>query len=458
MFLAMVCILPTFAQSSKQGQSQGKEQEEPVHPLSAGPILSVTGIGKVFGDGLKLAAAVIELTDPVQNCRLTTGDFAVKTEGHNYYASGKVTRIYANTSPQMAENGTDGRYVIVEFDTSGWLPASGQTPEKRMLEANRNGRRPPQHKQEDKKQDFLADVSFRGNPPAHPSIMLSKRHGGQGFDIAVKQLKALKTIEGKSLKPTKEWVDNEKNVSMIIDGFAKPDFHDEKTGSTMKFDLFVPYNYDAGKKYPLVIFLHDEYACWNRHDEPLTTGLGAVIWASPEQQALHNCFVLAPVYHRTLLTTNDLHEASLDVTVNLIEKVRETFNIDADRLYLIGQGVSGGAAMALQEAYPGTFAAALCLSGAWNHAQSYDALKQENILFVATEGDTIGTKAIDTCLKNLGGTSLHIQYRKQKAKDVLPAGIANTPLNCRVFTWRKAYDDATLGEWLFRQRRGKHLK
>ena len=458
MFLAMACVCTTLAQPPKQGQPREDKQEKPANPTSVGHILSVTGIGQVFGDGLKLAAAAIELAEPVQNSLLKTGDFIVETDGNNYYASGKVARLYANTSAEMAENGTDGRYVIVEFDTSEWLPASDHTPEKRMLEANRNGRRPPQHKQEDKKSDFLSDVSFRGNPPAHPSIMLSKRHGGQGFDIAVKQVNALKTVGGKTLKPAKKWVDNEKNVSLIIDGFAKPDFHDEKTGSTMKFDLFVPYNYDANKKYPLVIYLHDEYACWNRHDEPLTTGLGAAIWASPEQQALHECFVLVPIYHRTMLTTNDLHEASLDVTANLIDKVRETFNIDADRLYLIGQGVSAGAAMALQEAHPGTFAAALCLSGAWNHAQSYDTLKQENILFVATEGDTTGTEAIDTCLKNLGGTNLHILYQKQQAAEVLPAGIANTPLNCRVFTWRNAYKDGTLGDWLFRQRRVEHLK
>lgn len=442
----------------RQEQKGNQKQEQPANPTSAGHILSVKGIGQVFGDGLKLAAAAIEFDDVLSNDALRLSDFSIEAKGNNYYASNKPTRIYANTSAEMAVEGKDGKYVIVEFDTSEWLPVSDHTPEKRMLEANRNGRRPPQHKQEDKKPDFLADVSFRGNPPAHPSIMLSKRHGGEGYDIAVKQVKALKTASGKTLKPTKKWVDNEKNISLVIDGFAKPDFSDEKTGSKMKFDLFVPYNYDKNKKYPLVIYLHDEYACWNRHDEPLTTGLGAAIWASPEEQAIHECFVLAPIFHRTLLTTNDLHEASLDITANLIDKVCETFNIDADRLYLIGQGVSAGAAMALQEARPGTFAAALCLSGAWNHAQSYDTLKQENILFVATEGDATGTEAIDTCLKNLGGTNLHILYQKQQAAEVLPAGIANTPLNCRVFTWRKAYNDGTLGNWLFRQRRVEHLK
>ena len=462
--LMLMGIAAATAQPPRQGQQpkgqQPKEQKEekPANPTSAGHILSVTGIGQVFGDGLKLAAAAIEMDEAVSDSQLDASAFSVEVDGNNYYASGKVTRLYANTAAEMASEGKDGKYVIVEFDTNEWLPVSDHTPEKRMLEANRQGRRPPQRKQEENAPSFQEAVSFRGNPPAHPSIMLSKRHGGQGYDIAVKQEKALKTVSGKTLKPVKKWVDNEKNISLVIDGFAKPDFRDEKTNSTMKFDLFVPYNYDAKKKYPLVIYLHDEYACWNRHDEPLTTGLGAAIWASPEEQAKHECFVLVPIYHRTFLTTNDMHEASLDVTANLINKVRETFNIDSDRLYLIGQGVSAGAAMALQESQPGAFAAALCLSGAWNHAQSYETLKQENILFVATEGDTEGTSAIDECLKNLGGQSLHILYQKQKASEVLPAGIENNALNCRVYTWRKAYDDGRLGDWLFRQRRVETIK
>jgi len=450
--LVLFLSVPVVWAQGPQGQGTQK-QEIPANPTSAGHIASVTGIGEVYGDGLKLKALAIEMDSPVVSKKLKMTDFDIDVKGNTLYASGEVTRIYANTAAEMAGKGRDGNYVIVEFETDEWLPVSSQTPERRMLEANRNGRRPPQRQQEDKPADFRADVSFRGNPPAHPSIMLSNRHGGQGFAVAVKQTASLKTVSGKTLEPTGEWVDNEKNITLTVDGFAKPDFHDDKSGSTMKFDLFVPYDYDENKEYPLVIYLHDELACWNRHDEPLTTGLGATIWASAEEQAKHECFVLVPIYHRTFLTTSDMHEASLDVTVNLIDKVCAEFNIDRDRLYLIGQGVSGGAAMALQEQYPSTFAAAVCLSGAWNEAKSYETLKNENLLFIATEGDTDGVTAIESCLEKLGGTSDHILYRKSAAEEIVPAGIDKTPLHCRAYTWRKAYDDGSIGDWLFAQRR-----
>ena len=450
--VAFLLVPSSFAQGPS-GQNQQQEKKAPANALSSGNILSVTGIGQVFGDGLKLSAAAIEMSEPVVSKKLKTKDFDINTEGNTLYASGRITRIYANTEAAMAENGVDGKYIIVEFDTDEWLPVSDETPEVRMLEANRNGRRPAQRNAEEKPYDFLADVSFRGNPPAHPSIMLSNRHGGQGFSIAVKQSAPVKAVSGNVLSADNVWVDNEKNITLVIDGFAKPDFHDDKSGSTKKFDLFVPYDYDAEKSYPMVVYLHDEYAAWNRHDEPLVSGLGAAFWASPEWQTKNPCFVLVPVFHRTFLTTSSLSEASLDVTVNLIDKVCAEFNIDRDRLYLVGQGVSGGAAMALQEQYPSTFAGAVCLSGAWNGAKSYETLKNENLLFIATEGDTDGVSAIEECIGKLGGTSDNISFWKSPSSKVLPSGVEATPINCRVYTWRRAYDDNAIGNWLFAQRK-----
>ena len=274
----MVAASAPAAQAQGQG---GRQAEVQANPLSSGNIRSVTGIGKVYGDGLKLSAVAIEMSEPVFSKKLHASDFDIDVAGNTLYASGNVTRIYANTEASMADKGTNGSYVIVEFATDEWLPVSEQTPERRMLEAGRAGRRPPQRKQEDKPADFKADVSFRGNPPAHPSIMLSNRHGGQGFAVAVRQAAPIKAVSGKLLAAENQWVDNEKNISLVLDGFAKPDFHDDKSGSTMKFDLFVPYGYKEDESYPLVVYLHDEYACWNRHDEPLTTGLGAAVWASP---------------------------------------------------------------------------------------------------------------------------------------------------------------------------------
>ena len=442
-----------FALSLSLGSfAQDREATPKVeNPVSAGHIVSVKGIGEVFSDGMKLSAVAIEMDSPVVGKKLSTKDFSVDLTGNSILASDKIERIYTNTLPEKAASPGNGRYVILEMNTSDWAPVPEELPEMRMLQGG--GRRRPQPKAQEVETDFLTDVSFRGNPDAHPSIRLSNRHGGQGITLAVRQERSLKAEDGSTLEPSGVWVDNVENTTLVLDGFAKPDFHDEKTGETSKFDLFVPYAYDKDRKYPLVIYLHDEYACWNRHDEPLTSGLGASIWASEAMQAKTEAFVLVPVYKRTFLSSSDFKETGLDATINLIDKVCATFTIDFDRIYLVGQGANAAAAMALQEAFPATFAGAVCIAGAWNGAKSYETLKGENILFVSTEGDTKGTGEIEACLEKLGGVGDNILYRKSPAWDIVPEGIERSELNCRAYTFRRAYDDGSLQDWLYSQRR-----
>ncbi len=423
------------------------------NPLSSGHIRSVTGIGKVYGDGLKLSAIAIEMDREAKNGGLKVNDFSVDLTGNTLPASGTVKRIYTNSRAEMSKKGMDGKYVILEMDVEGWLPVSGEAPEIQTLENLRSGSAAQRNRPQPPKTDFLSDVSLRGNPDAHPSIRLSNRHGGQGFTFSVRQEKPLKAVGGAMMDPDGQWVDNEKDLTLVLDGFAKPDFHNEETGITSKFNLFVPYGYDPSKEYPLVVYLHDEYACWNRHDEPLISGKGASLWAEPQMQERQEAFVLVPVYKRTFLTSDDIHETGLDETMSLIDKVLSTFNIDRKRLYLVGQGANAAAAMVLMRERPSFYAGAICVAGAWNGTGGYDTLRNENILFVATEGDSDGVQAIESCLEKLGGTGGHIIYRKSAAKKIVPKGFERNPLNCRIFTLRRAYEDGTLAEWLYSRRR-----
>lgn len=473
-FIAIVaaCCLSWAANMAQEpaqnSQSSPRPNSTPIHPTSAGHIVGIKGLAKVFADGLKTAAAVVQYDVPISNKGLSASNFETDL-------GLAITRVYANTEENLSDKGSDGNYVIVEFDTSEWLDIHEELPEKRMLESNRKGRKRPQPKQLDGPQDLKADISFRGNPPAHPSIMLSSRHGGQGVGFSLRQTTPLKTVSGTTL-PVSDWVENEKNITLVLDGFSKPDFHDELTGSTQKFDLFVPYDYDPARQYPMVIYLHDEYACWNRHDEPLTQGLGPVIWAEPNEQLKHECFVLVPIFHRTLLTTSVAKEASLDVAMNLAEKVCQLYSIDRSRLYLVGQGAGASAAILLMEQHPHHFASALCLSAGWNAASSWNSLANENILFIAAQGDTSGaasvedfiakvqhagakvaqqevslnakSKKINKRVMKLAATPGNIKYLKL-VDGVVPQGVTDNEIHNKQFTWRRAYLIDPVKEWLF---------
>ena len=79
-----------------------------------GHVQSATAVSRVLGDGRKVETVVLEYDAPVRDKSLTAESYAV--EGR------EVTRIYANTVPERAKKGTDGRYVVIELKACYFEP------------------------------------------------------------------------------------------------------------------------------------------------------------------------------------------------------------------------------------------------------------------------------------------------------------------------------------------------
>ena len=76
---------------------------------------------------------------------------------------------------------------------------------------------------------------------------------------------------------------------------------------------------------------------------PLYQGNGAIAWASPEFQAQHPCFVIAPEFDEIIMDDTSTASNYLDATINLIKHLKTKLPIDGKRLYTTGQ--SGGGMM-----------------------------------------------------------------------------------------------------------------
>lgn len=94
-----------------------------------GHVQSATAVSRVLGDGRKVETVVLEYDAPVRDKSLTAESYAV--EGR------EVTRIYANTVPERAEKGTDGRYVVIELKTEVDLNAQPEQPTEADMEKKR---------------------------------------------------------------------------------------------------------------------------------------------------------------------------------------------------------------------------------------------------------------------------------------------------------------------------------
>ena len=100
--------------------------------------------------------------------------------------------------------------------------------------------------------------------------------------------------------------------NLILDDFEQRVWSDPATGDTLPYNLFVPRDYDPSKSYPLVNFMHDAGAT---SDDPLFTlnqGLGAIVWASPEDQVKRPCFVLAPQFAEIIADDDNNTSSMLD--------------------------------------------------------------------------------------------------------------------------------------------------
>jgi predicted peptidase len=207
-------------------------------------MMSMTAITEVFGDGQKLTAVAVEYDKAVDNTTLARSTFLV---------SGRtVTNVYANTEATKATQGKNGRFVIVELSP---------TDEGAALFVQR-GR--------------TASVS-----PAH---------------VTATQVGEIATVDGEKYAPDNRPVSNSRVVNLVVDEFRQLEYDHPGTGILLKYNLFVPKDYDESRSYPLVTFIHDLGVTSTETTMTLAQGLGAVIWASPTEQAKHECFVLAPQY------------------------------------------------------------------------------------------------------------------------------------------------------------------
>jgi len=248
------------------------------------------------------------------------------------------------------------------------------------------------------------------------------------------------------------------NIQPVADKFLKAMYTDPETGATMPYRLFVPENYDPAKAYPLVLFLHGGGERGSDNEAQVMANQGATVWAKPEAQAKHPCFVLAPQARNTwdggfTVTRGEDNKVSLgrvldvstdlDMAEKVLEKVIATYNIDKNRIYATGVSQGGFGVWNLNEKYPDLFAAMVPICGGGDPAQAYK-LKNKPIWAFHAEGDPIipvsYTRNMVSALRALGSSPLYTEYPKETY--IFP--VAH-------FSWVLAYQTTEMRDWLFAQ-------
>ena len=405
-------------------------------------IQNVTGIADVYGDGEKIAAAILEYPK-----RIRPGSVLPET----FLAEGKTIRaVYTANKPELPGKSRAGRYVILDFaqENTVYDGDLSQKPGREMRQRMQAGSKDAPMRSDRK----LPDLSLR-----------------------IRQVKPVMATDGTVYLPNAEAVDSTATKEPVIEAFRQYVYTDPETNRSMPYNLFLPKKYDSRKKFPLLFFVADASANINAVKTPLFQGNGATVWATDEEQAKHECIVLAPQYTADLVETLGMMTTDenkwtpgLTLITNLLHDVMDRYSVDRERIYGTGQSQGGMTNIAISDRYPNLFAGQLLVACQWN-VEEMEALKDKNLWIVVCEGDTKAFPGMNEATARweaLGSkvarntefwdSKLPVSELNGKAREMEKQG---AHINYSVFkggnhmyTWSFAYNIDALRDWLFRQK------
>ena len=222
-----------------------------------------------------------------------------------------------------------------------------------------------------------------------------------------------------------------------------------ENGGILPYRLLKPLNYEADKKYPLVIFLHGSGERGNDNEAQLKNA--ASIFLEEEIREKYPAFVIAPQCPEndrwSLRKEGDITERywlseepseSMKLLLELIETMKESYNIDEKRLYATGLSMGGQGTYDLLLRNPDTFAAAVVVCS-FTDIRKVDALSNTPLwIFHGEDDDTVpvdNARVMVNALETIGAKPRYTEYPE-------------TGHN----SWDKAFNEEKLFPWLFKKK------
>lgn len=347
-------------------------------------IKSITSISDVYATGEQVSAVAVQYSENIDPSSISVDDFTVGDR--------EIEAVYINSSPEKLKDtskSVEGSYVIIELKKKEVSVDMGRVAGNK----DDGGKDDNQSKQSTKDSDSSESST---NTSTLGSIDYSVGDTGNGAgtfakipdtSVSLTQLGEIKTESGKTISGSEEAMNNTESVENIVDDFMQLTYSDPDNGVVLGYNLYVPKNYDSSKSYPLLTFIHDASVTGSDTKLTLTQGNGATVWASEEEQAKHEAFVLAPQYEYQIVNDNFESSIALDTTVKLINYISQEYNIDTNKLYLTGQSMGCMSSIYLNTKYPDMFAASLLVAGQWDISQ-IAGMSNDNLWIIVSEGDS----------------------------------------------------------------------
>ena len=206
------------------------------------------------------------------------------------------------------------------------------------------------------------------------------------------------------------------------------------SGRDRKYGLFVPLNYDAKNKYPVIIFLHGVGEGGGNAHPCLRVGLAPFVADRADNFPFICIFPQSSSGY-----WHENSEAASDV-IAILAEVKQNYSVDADRVSLTGLSTGGYGTWAIGATHKELFAALVPMGSSENPTQFAEQLVGMPIRCYHNNGDIFAAMWNDTSMCDkinaLGGSA-------EMFKTDGPGH------DC----WEIAYGKTDMFEWLLTQRR-----
>lgn len=230
-----------------------------------------------------------------------------------------------------------------------------------------------------------------------------------------------------------------------LEGFAAG--VQENQSKPLPYRIFAPPAVEG--KLPLVVYFHGIRGRGDDNFLQMQAGnrFGPAYFSSEDVQSRFPCLVLAPQCSKDKYWVNFTRGKSskqLRKAIKLIEEVKEKFQVDEDRVYVVGQSMGGFATWAALVEYPEVFAAAVAVSGGGNPRRARYKLAAPIWIFHGALDPLVGVWRSRQMVETLERASKPHTYTE------IPEGKHDI--------WPIVFGNLSLAKWMFSHKRAPKAK
>ncbi len=228
------------------------------------------------------------------------------------------------------------------------------------------------------------------------------------------------------------------DLSLKVNDPIKDTFYDSQNGNSLPYALYVPKDYSASKKYPVILFLHGAGELGNDNQKQLNNIKNMFTYNG---DFISQCILICPQtsswWRLDSEYTGD-QNGTLGSALHLLKKIQSRYSCDSNRIYVTGLSMGGYATWDLLEHYGNIFAAGVPLCGGGNSSNGA-AFKDIPIrIYHGTIDSTVSfssSQQMYNSIRNAGGEKVSLYPLQGVGHDA----------------WNPAYRDRDLFSWMFAQ-------